>query len=200
MKDIRIYDFEFNLLCIMPDIISSQWHILYNSVGTYEGVFRLRDNISDIILSNRYLIITQGDYQAICTGKIVKDTLTVCGRTVNWILTKRVRPPFKTRDIFGEEFTTAEEILLYCLRLGLTEPPKIDENGFEIPNSINEDRIIKNFILPNPLGSPKLTNHFWRITAHDLSTLSTDLCQKLNRGHRVIFDIQNKCFFINLFP
>ena len=72
MKDIRVYDFEFNLLCIMTDVISVSWHILYNDIGTFEGHFRLGDNISNVILSNTYVVLTQGENQAICTGKIAK--------------------------------------------------------------------------------------------------------------------------------
>lgn len=192
MRDIRVYDFEFNLLCIMTDVISSEWHLLYNGVGTYEGHFRLKDEISDVILANRYIVIVQGDLQAICTGRIVNDELTVCGRTVNWILTKRVRPPFKTSEIF-ESYQDPETILLYCLRKGFTEPPAIDENGVET-TKIDENRVVSDFIIPEPVGAEKMTSHFWRISANDIETICVDLCEKLNRGHRVIFDVINKCW------
>ncbi len=192
MRDIRIYDFEFNLLCIMTDVISSQWHILYNGVGTYEGRFRLADEISDIILASKYIVIVQGELQAICTGRIVDNELTVCGRTVNWIMTKRVRPPFKTSTIF-ENYTDAETILLYCLKKGFTEPPALNEEGIETTN-IDTNRVVPNFIIPEPVGAQTMSNHFWRITANDVETLCVDLCNKLNRGHRVVFDIINKCW------
>ncbi len=192
MRDIRIYDFDFNLLCIMTDSISSQWHIMYNGVGTYEGHFRLKDEISDIILSNKYVVIVQGEHQAICTGKIVDKELTVCGRTVNWILSKRVRPPFKTSEIYGE-YTDAETILLYCLDKGFVNPPNIDSDGLET-TSVNQKRAVPNFIIPEQLGADKMTNHFWRNSANDIETLSVDLCNKLNRGHRVVFDVINKCW------
>ena len=194
MRDIRIYDFEFNLLCVMTDVISSRWHLLYNGVGTYEGHFRIEDDISDIILKNRYIVVTQGDLQAICTGKIAAGDLTVCGRSVNWILRNRVRPPFKARLIFGEEYTDPETILLYCLEKGFTKPLKIGDDGTEIADSVDEVKAVKNFVLPNPIGAEKLTYHFWRITANDLSEITIDLCKKMNRGHRVVFDIENKCW------
>ena len=192
MRDIRIYDFEFNLLCIMTDIISSEWHILYNGVGTYEGHFRLSDKITDIIMSNKYIVIVQGDLQAICTGRIIDSELTVCGRTVNWILSKRVRPPFKTSEIFSG-YTDPETILLYCLKKGFTEPPLIDKNGVETAK-IDSNRVVSNFVLPEPSGVDKLDTHFWRVSANDLETLCTDLCNKMNRGHRVIFDVLDKCW------
>lgn len=194
MRDIRIYDFEFNLLCIMTDVVTSRWHLLYNGIGTYEGHFRLSDEICDIILKNRYIVITQGDLQAICTGRIAGKDLTVCGRTVNWILTRRVRPPFKSRLIFGEQYTDPETLLLYCLKKGFTEPPKIGDDGLEIENSIDSEKAVSNFVLPEPVGAEPLTYHFWRLTANDLSELTADLCKKLNRGHRVVFDIENKCW------
>lgn len=192
MKDIRIYDFEFNLLCIMTDVISSQWHILYNGVGTYEGRFRLADEISDIILANKYIVIIQGELQAICTGRIVDNELTVCGRTVNWIMTKRVRPPFKTSTIF-ENYTDAETILLYCLKKGFTEPPALNEEGIETTN-VDASRVVSNFVIPEPTGVESMSNHFWRISANDVETLCVDLCNKLDRGHRLVFDIINKCW------
>lgn len=192
MRDIRIYDFEFNFLCIMTDVVYSSWHILYNGVGTYEGHFRLKDEISDIILKNKYIVITQGDLQAICTGRIVDSKLTVCGRTVNWILTKRVRPPFKTSEIFGE-YKDPESILLYCLKKGFTEPPNIDSAGAET-DGINTDRAVENFVIPEPVGAEVMTSHFWRISANDLEALCADLCTKLNRGHRVVFDVESRCW------
>lgn len=192
MKDIRVYDFEFNLLCVMTDVVSASWRILYNGVGSFEGHFRLKDSISDIILSHKYIVLCQGDLQAICTGKMVTDELVVCGRTVNWILTRRIRPPFKTREIFGENYTDPETILLYCLKKGFTEPPQIDSDGLEISDTIDYYKRVTNFTLPAAVGADKLDNHFWRVTAHNLSELTIDLCKKMNRGHRVVFDIQNK--------
>ncbi len=201
MTDIRIYDFEFNLLCIMSNVVSSQWHILYNEIGTYEGHFRINDYISNIILANKYIVLTQGDNQAICTGKIASDELIVCGRTVNWILSKRVRPPFKTKEIFGEEYTDPETILLYCLKKGFTEPPQTDENGLELPDTVDTDRKIDNFIIPEAIGSQPLTSHFWRITAHEISNLVIQMCEKLDRGHEVVFDIKNHNWQFNfLYP
>lgn len=201
MRDIRIYDFEFNLLAVMCDVISSQWRIHYRGIGTFEGHFRLNDKITDVILSNKYIVIVQGDMQAICTGKIISDELVVCGRTVNWILTRRVRPPFKTSKIFNNQYTDPETILLYCLRLGLTEPPLTDDLGYEISGTIDENKKIDNFIIPEAIGAQKFENHFWRNSANNLATLSDDLCKKLDRGYRVLFDIKNKCWkFEFLYP
>ena len=194
MRDIRIYDFEFNLLCIMTDVISSRWHLQYNGVGTFEGHFRLEDQISQVILSHKYLVIVQGDLQAICTGKIVSDEFTVCGRTVNWILTRRITPPFKARLIFGETYTDPETVLLYCLKKAFIEPPKIDSDGSEIANTIDDNKKISNFVLPDPIGSTAFTYHFWRLKANTLSDLTVTLCKRMNRGHRVVFDIENKCW------
>lgn len=161
MKDIRIYDFEFNLLCIMTDVISSEWHLQYNAVGSYEGHFRLRDRISGVILSHKYIVIVQGDLQAVCTGKIVSDEeLTVCGRTVNWILTRRIMPPFKARLIFGEEYTDPETVLLYCLKRAFIEPPRINSSGLEMTGTIDDNKKITNFILPEPIGAEAFTYHF----------------------------------------
>ena len=195
MKDIRVYDFDFNLLCIMPDTKSVSWRILYNGVGTFEGHISLIESISNVILNNKYTVIVQGDRQAICTGKIVEEELVVCGRTVNWILTKRVRPPFRASEIFGtEEYQNPETILLYCLKKGFIEPPKIGDDGIEDLESIDSDKVVSNFVIPEARGAEKLTYHFWRTSANTLEELSKELCEKMNRGHRVVFDVINKCW------
>ena len=192
--DIRIYNFEFELLTIVTDVISSSWVLRYNGVGTYEGHFKLNSSAADVILKNRYLVLTEGDNQAVCTGKIVKDEIVFCGRTVNWLLEKRVIPPFKTSVVFGE-IVSPEDILWYVLETGFIRPPQINADaGTFIPNSVDTARQVNNFHLCDKIGAEKLSRHFWRISANTVSRLVTDLTDMMAVGHRLVFDVEEKCW------
>lgn len=192
MRDIRIYDFNFNLLSIMSDIISSSWTIKYNDIGTYEGHFRLNDRISDIFLDTPYIILTEGENQAVCTGKIAENELLICGRTINWLFKKRVLPPFKTREIFGDEFQDPKTILDYILTISYISPPEIDEDGNFIENTVDEKRKVSNFNLSSYAHPEKLTRHFWRNSANSVDEIVHDLCDIMGTGHRLYFNVKNK--------
>ncbi len=192
MRDIRIYDFNFNLLCIMSDIISSAWTIKYNEIGTYEGHFRLNDRISDILLDTPYIILTEGENQAVCTGKIAENELLICGRTLNWLLRKRVLPPFKTREIFGSDFQDPKTILDFVLTRSFILPPQTDENGLLIENTVDEKKEVPNFTLSPYTHSEKLNRHFWRNSANSVDEITKDLCDIMAVGHRLYFNIYKK--------
>ncbi len=192
--DIRIYNFEFTLLAVVRDVVSSSWTLRYNGVGTYEGHFKLNSPAAEMILNNRYLVLTEGENQAVCTGKIVGDEIVFCGRTVNWLLEKRVIPPFKTSVLFGE-FVSPEDILWYVLKTGFIQPPEIDtETGAYIENSIDTAKQVENFVLCPQIGADKLDRHFWRISANTVSRLVLDLTDMMAVGHRLVFDIEEKCW------
>ena len=192
MTDIRIYDFNFNLLCIMSDVVSSSWSIKYNGIGTYEGHFRINDRISDIILSTPYMIIVEGTKQAVCTGKIADKELLVCGRTLNFLLSKRVMPPFKTKEIFGDEYQDTKTIIDYILTKSFISPPQIDENGNFIANSIDPKKVVENFNIIPYTKTFKLNRHFWRISANTLNDIIHDLTQMMDTGYTLKFNTINK--------
>lgn len=192
--DIRLYDFEFRLLAVVPDVISSSWSLRYNGVGTYEGHFKLNSPVADVIFNNRYIVLTEGDKQAVCTGKMIKDEIVFCGRTVNWLLEKRVIPPFKTSVIFGE-YVSPEDILQYVLDKGFINPPQIDaQTGAYIEDSVDEAKRVDNFRICDPIGTPTLTRHFWRISANTVASLVQDLTDMMSVGHNLIFDAEEKCW------
>lgn len=192
MRDIRIFNFEFELLYIMTDVISSEWRILYNGVGTFEGHFRLKDGILKEIMENRYIVVCQGDLQAICVGKVCSDELVVCGRTVNWILTRRIRPPFSTNRLYNGEFKDPEKILYDCLVWGFCDPPFINPDGSVDESRTDPKRRVDNFVLPELVGSPTFDRHYWRTGANDLEKICADLCRRMNRGHKMVFDTKRK--------
>lgn len=93
MNDIYFYDFDFNLLCIEKRCISSFWSIKYDDAGTFEAVFPTESDAVRTVLQNDYVIAVQGVNQAIITGKIISKKATIYGKTLNWILTKRIVTP-----------------------------------------------------------------------------------------------------------
>lgn len=190
--DIRVYDFDFKLLCIMSDAISSSWTIRYNGIGTYEGHFRLRDKVAQIILKEPYIVITEGEKQAVCTAKVAESELLVCGRTVNWLLSKRVIPPFKSRTVFGDTFKGAKEIAEYVLQRTFTAPPKIDEGGCYLENTVDDNRKVGNFTLPSVEGDTTLDRYFWRNSANTADEVIADLCELAGLGHRLYFNVVDK--------
>lgn len=188
MTDIRIYDFNFKLLLIISDVISSCWSIKYNGIGTYEGHFRLNDRASDIILKNPYLIITEGENQAVCTGKIAEKELLVAGRTVNWLLSKRVMPPFKTKEIFGEAFKDPKTIIDYILNKRFISPPEIGEDGLFSEDTADSRKAVENFVIYPYSGAGVLNRHFWRNSANSVEEIVHDLCELMDSGHTLIFN------------
>lgn len=130
MKDIRIYDFSFNLLHIEHNIMSAFWTIYYNAIGTFEGVIPLKDDTAKVFLENDYLFLVQGDLQAIVTGKVIGKTVKIYGKTPNWILTKRSVGKFSkvtsyeivVKDMLSEGFSDIfAEAFTFCNKAGEKE-------------------------------------------------------------------------------
>lgn len=176
MYDIRIYDFEFNLLHIEPKIISSNWTVKYNGIGSYEGHFDINGDIVPIAIKNRYIIVVQGDYQAIVTGKrISAGEFILYGKTVNWILSRRVTPNFVSSYFDGD---------LICEN----EARKIVSDAFSD---------VDNFVLGDKTGDTT-TKYFWRNTYNPTSEVVADCLDNANLGHNVVFDRKNKRWVFNV--
>lgn len=94
IPDIRFYSFDFELLHVENQFLSSNWSIYYNDIGTFEAHFDLESDTLPIVMDNDYLIVVQGDLSAIVVGKSLGNDLAVYGRTCNWLLTKRVTNEF----------------------------------------------------------------------------------------------------------
>lgn len=97
MEDIRFYNFEFELLDIEANFISSNWQVQFNAVGQFEAHFPLDSDIAEIAMNNPYLVAVQGKNTAIVTGKKAGEDFAVFGRTCNWLLTKRIVPAFEKK-------------------------------------------------------------------------------------------------------
>lgn len=195
---IRVYDFEYRLLGETEYAISSEWDIKFNAFGSYEGSFDINSDFTSIFAQNKYLIICDGENQAICVGQKISDRLTVYGRTPEWLLSKRVVMPFKTSEIFGSEsFTDPESIIFYLLNRAYKEPCVIDEEG-NVGSEINSDAVCSELVLPEKIGVEKLNRHFWRSSAKTLYEVIRDLCELIGCGHRLKFNPKDKCWEFSL--
>lgn len=165
MEDIRIYNFDFELLAIENKYTYVSWTLKYNGIGTFEARFSLSSKLVDVCLENDYLIAVQGDKQAIITGKQANDGFILYGRTPTWILSKRVTPKFTQKN------GTPEAI---CASL-VTEAFSDVEN-FEIKRySGNFDEIT-----------------FWRNVYNPTEKVVSECLDRIGAGHRVYIDIKNK--------
>jgi len=103
MEDVRIYDFEFNLLHIEHNISSCYWRLYENEIGTFEMHFSTESDLTRIAAENRYLVVVQGNKQAIITGRKVDTEAVFYGRSCNWILTRFCLPEALDTDLLVSE-------------------------------------------------------------------------------------------------
>ncbi len=129
MESIWFYDFEFRPLLILHDILSVNWTLYFDDVGQFELHAAIDDTITEVLRKHPYLVAVQGDKQAIITGWQLKDECILYGRSCNWILTRRVTPPFAqvtdtaeslSRRLVTEAFSDVESMGLEEWQ-GLTE-------------------------------------------------------------------------------
>lgn len=168
MQEIKIYDFDFNLLASEFKCVSFDWDIRYNSVGNFEGVFTLESKIYDCCADKDFLVCVQGENQGIITSvRIEKDRIILSGKGMNYILEKRVCLPFSTKDE-GTEKTAAEMVCEIVKKhcgdfMEIKTPPVLTE-----------------------------VNHYTRVEAKSVEEIISDILSGANAGHFVNFDTENK--------
>ena len=184
MEDIRIYDFDFNLLCIENRTISSNWYIKNNGIGSFEMHFTLDSEICETIqesfdiTKNKLIVVVQGDKQGILTGFRVKDELAIYGKTCNFLLSKRLVPNFSTNSLDIKK--DVESIARYCVKNAFSD--------------------VGNFVLGDIAGFEEIytgDKHFWRNVYNPASEVICDLMDIGGGGHFVLFDIKNKNWVFN---
>lgn len=169
MQDIRVYDFEFNLLHIENRYISSNFDLMYNDVGSTEYHFPIQSDILPVIMENDYLVLIQGDKQSIVTGKQITSDLAVFGRTCNWILTRRTTPAFKTSELSINK--DSESVARWVVEQAFSD--------------------VDNFVL-GPVCGLESYEEFWRNTTNVTFDVVRDCLARQDAGHRVLFDTANK--------
>lgn len=183
MEDIRIYDTDFNLCHIENNVISSNWTVHFNSVGNFEIHTLANTDTAEIILSqmdiseNRLPIIVQGDLQGVVTGVRLSDDFAIYGRTLNWFLARKIVPKFISRDL--PVVCNPEDIANYLVLQAFSDQ--------------------KNFVTGDKAGLLDIDT-FWRNTYNPLNEVVSDVLAIQNAGHRVVFDLKNKCWVFEILP
>ena len=176
MQDVRVYDFEFNLLHIEHDISSCNWSLYDNEIGTFEMHYALHSPLTKVAAENRYLVAVQGEKQAIITGKQFGTEGILYGRTCNWILTRFcVCECFDTNVLkeTGEiQNIDAQSVCMYLVRNGMGDIP-------EFVCEENSEAVFGEVYLESSRAS----------TVFEL----VQKCMKQEGGgHRVYFDVKSK--------
>ena len=181
MEDIRIYDTDFKLLHIDNNVISSNWTVYFNAVGTFE-IHTLTDmDTAEIIVSNmdweknKIPIIVQGDLQGIVTGIRLGEDVAIYGKTCNWLLSRKVVPKFITSDL--PVTCNPEEVARHIVSEAFSQQ--------------------KNFVLGEKAGLEDMDT-FWRNTYNPLSEVVSDLLMRKNAGHNIVFDTIGKRWVFNV--
>ena len=172
MEDLRFYDYEFNLLCVIPTVIEVMWDIKFNGVGTFEASIIPDSKVTSALMGRDHIVVIQGTKQAIITEKFAEgNKLTLYGRTMNYILTKRVILPFdiKDKNVENKAFKLIEKLVEESF-------PEIE---VEIPQ---EDEEIE----------------FYRLVMYELEEIICDILDKVNAGHRVYYDIKKEKWILKI--
>ncbi len=173
MEDLRFYDFEFNLLCIVPTVIDAMWEIKFNGVGTFEASINPDSKVTSALMGRDHIVVIQGTKQAIITEKYAEgNKITLYGRTMNFILSKRIILPFniKDKEVENKAFKLVKKLTY----------DSFPEIQVEIPE---EDEEIE----------------FYRLVMYDLEEVICDILDKVNSGHRVYYDVKNKKWVLKVF-
>lgn len=163
IQDVRFYDFDFNLVYIISDWVSLNWELKYNGVGTFEMQLPASSPVLKFIKGRGNLIAVQGDKQAIITGIMLDDYITLHGRTPNWLLSKRVVMPFE----MGEK-----KDIETIIRLRMGEAFDISDN-LELGALAGGFEVLEEFALKSP---------------RDMLTFVTDNLDGTGAGHRLTFE------------
>lgn len=176
MEDVRIYDYEFNLLHIEHDIISCNWTLYDNKIGTFEMHFPLTSRLSGIALSRPYLVAVQGSKQAIITGRQADTEGVLYGRSCSWILTRFcIADQFDTDSLYDAGTIAAKDAQTAC-RYIVNKAMAGVANFVVLTNSTDTfgDVYVEN---------KGVTSAF---------DLISDCLDKDGAGHEVRFDVKNK--------
>ncbi len=168
MQEVKIYDFDFNLIASDMKCVSFEWDTRFNSVGGFEGVFTSDSPIYEACRQNEFAVCVQGENQGIVTGVRIKDDrIVISGKSMNYILEQRICMPFSTKED-GEmksAFDVASDVVKNCC------------GDFMV-------------VLNPPYGVAE--RHFTRLEPKTAEEVVCDILSGVNAGHYVEFDVENK--------
>ncbi len=169
MEDIRIYTWNFELLHVENEILSSHFDIKYNAIGNAEIHFPITSEVLPIIMSHDYLVFCQGDKQMIMTGRGITTDIAVFGRSCNWLLSGRTVKPFNSVDLSCQK--DVESIVRHFV-----------SDAFSDVHNFKNSVTVGSAVCPD----------FEKTSIVYLSDLAAEILSIDGLGHRVVFDIANK--------
>lgn len=104
-RELIFYDYGGEVLGRTGEITAIYLKEYYNAVGTFE--VRLTASAGKVLLENDFVIAAGDGFKAIITSVTVDEGgVIACGRTLNWILGRRLCAPFgSVKDENGETVT-----------------------------------------------------------------------------------------------
>lgn len=189
---IQLYDFNYNLLAECDRAFLREWDLKFNGIGTFEGSFERNGEFSRVMTENENVILTDGQKQAICVAYKLDDKLHIYGRTPEWLLSKRVVLPFKSRELCGASFCPPEQIVIKLLESAYVTPKIVNKSG--TVSGTNTAKISNEIIIPELPQSVAMNRYFWRNAANPLSEVIFDLCKIANCGCRLRFCPEERCW------
>ena len=177
MEELFFYDFYFNFLCSIPDFISVNLTEYYNKIGMAEFHIPKETEKAYEILNTDFLIVCYKGHSFIITTKVYEDDLTLYGRTMNFILTKRIT-----------ESTTLKEASLESSVRSLVKSSfitsslsRLNDTSFALGEAIGETSVIDFSISEGEV----------------LSKVITEMLNTQSLGHSVTFNTTEKKWIFN---
>ncbi len=102
--DVRFYSSDFSRLGDFPRPLSVNIQKVYCGYGTAEVHFALREaEVFEILEENEFVMLCADNHWAVVTGWQVGEDIAIYGRTLEWLLTKRIAPAYSYADVTPEE-------------------------------------------------------------------------------------------------
>jgi len=178
MQEVKIFDYDFNLIASDFKCISFDWEVKFNSIGSFEGVFTIDSPVYDACSKNEFTVCVQGENQGIVTGVNIKDDrIVIQGKSMNYILEKRICMPFFSGNILADMPTATEMV------------------------NVLVKQCCGDFMEVMPAPELEVRQNFIRLEARPLSEIIIEILRNSNCGHFVKFDVdQRKWVFGCLLP
>lgn len=171
--DVLFYTFEFALIGMITEC-ETNWTVKYNDVGTFEIHFDPSHRLTQRLMEEDYILAVQGENQAVITGKQLLDDCVLYGRTLNYLLSKRVTHKFKSSELFFS---------------GKIARKDIESIARYVVSQAFSD--VSNFELGETVGFAESID-FWRNTSNLTFDVVRDCLDNGGAGHRIRADTKRK--------
>ena len=178
MEEIFFYDFYFNFLCSIPDFVSVNLTEYYNKVGTAEFHIPKESKKALEILNTDFLIACYKGHAFIITTKVYEEDLTLYGRTMNFILTKRVTDS----AAFSDNSLQSSVRSLVKSSFINSSISRLNDDSFILGSTIDDSSKID----------------FSVSQGENLSQVVIEMLNTNSLGHKIDFDIPNKKWVFTL--